>query len=70
MDITNILETKLSIILEYMGDYHFFPNFFPKSLDSFQKFGKVWTSWKKVWKNFSKLYLLGTTILMPLYREL
>jgi hypothetical protein len=53
-----------------MGDYHFFPNFFPKSLDSFQKFGKVWTSWKKVWKNFSKLYLLGTTILMPLYREL
>ncbi len=54
----------------YPGDYHFFPNFFPKSLDSFQKLGKVWKSWKKVWKNFSKLYLLGTTILMPLYRVL
>jgi hypothetical protein len=40
------------------GDYHFFPNIFPKSLDSFQKFGKVWKSWKKVWKNFSKLYWL------------
>jgi hypothetical protein len=52
------------------GDYHFFPNFFPKSLDSFQKFGKVWKSWKKVWKTFSKLYLLETTILMPLYRVL
>ncbi len=48
----------------------FFQNFFPKSLENFQKFGKVWKSWKKVWKNFSKLYLLGTTILMPLYRVL
>jgi hypothetical protein len=48
------------------GDYHFFPNFFPKNLEISKEFGRVWKSWKKVWENFSKVLPLGATILMPL----
>ena len=56
-----------------LGDYHFFPIFFSKSLEKLeisnfsQKFGKVW---KKLFPIFPISELETPTILMPLYRVL